>query len=393
MNIDNYLEHLKRIHQNLLGFLDNEDTTDENLQSLINDQQIRDDMHTLKLLLHLICKIANHHHRSPTFFEKIESIFNNFQNDIKANFSNREIFNIFKSNKRILLLLIEKNLITFDESIINQITNGKYKEANYPQYFDPEICHFFNKQIENYDDNFNENRKSGENSSFICKLIQKDSVTDFIQYCTQSNYPLSSQIEPSIYETNSFLLKSKNISLIEYSAFFGSIQIFKYLKINGIQLTPSLWIYAIHGNNAEMIHLLEENQIKPEDTTFNQCYYESIKCNHNNLVMYLSDNCLNNEISNKKYSGAFGGKAGYSSEYRMCYQHVDDSFVPIIKNYNFDLLENSDLVKLFQILCKYEYYQFVDLLLKNEDIDINMKLIYQMNYFIIFQIKQYLSYF
>ena len=56
----------------------------------------------------------------------------------------------------------------------------------------------------------------------------------------------------------------KTPTLIEYSTFFGSIQIIQYLKYNKVPLTNSLWLYAIHSNNTEVIHFLEENEIKPE---------------------------------------------------------------------------------------------------------------------------------
>ena len=60
-------------------------------------------------------------------------------------------------------------------------------------------------------------------------------------------------------------MKNKNTTLIEYSAFYGSIQIFNFLRMNNVELSPSLWLYAIHGNNAELIHLLEENKVEPKD--------------------------------------------------------------------------------------------------------------------------------
>ena len=46
--------------------------------------------------------------------------------------------------------------------------------------------------------------------------------------------------------------------------------------MNGVELTPSLLIYAIHGKNAEIIHLLEENHIEPED---NICHHMSRRIN------------------------------------------------------------------------------------------------------------------
>ena len=108
------------------------------------------------------------------------------------------------------------------------------------------------KNKERIPDNFFEKRKKGENDSYICKLIQNDSVEDFVSHVTKNNYSLRSKIVPSIYETNSFLIKNSEPSLIEYAVFFGSIKIFQYLRFNNVDLTQSLWIYTIHGNNPEI---------------------------------------------------------------------------------------------------------------------------------------------
>ena len=60
-------------------------------------------------------------------------------------------------------------------------------------------------------------------------------------HVTRNNIGPNSTINPSIYETNNFLFKSRNdgTTLIEYAAFFGSIQIFNYLRLSGSELTPS----------------------------------------------------------------------------------------------------------------------------------------------------------
>ena len=269
MNIQEYLKEMKNIQNHLLIFLD-EDNDKENYEKLIdklNEIQIHDDQHKLKALFHLITKISNNHHRLPNFFNKIDQILQIFLDDIKNYYSNTEIFHIFKSNKRILLFLIEQKIIYFDEYIIKKITTTpKYIKYKYPQYFSPEIKPFINekwfpkkeenqveippsnfgknlpklkeKEEENWIDvmkekelpeDFYEARKKGENDSYICELIQTDSVEEFIKHVTRNNYSLDSQIVPSIYETNLLLIKqaiSNNLSLIEYAAFYGSIQIF-----------------------------------------------------------------------------------------------------------------------------------------------------------------------
>ena len=67
----------------------------------------------------------------------------------------------------------------------------------------------------------------GENDLCICSLIRSDSVEEFVSYVNRKNLSLLTKIKPSIYETNSFLI-DKEPTLIEYAAFFGSIQIIQY---------------------------------------------------------------------------------------------------------------------------------------------------------------------
>lgn len=89
------------------------------------------------------------------------------------------------------------------------------------------------------------------------------------------------KIEESIYETN--LLKDPQ-ALIEYSAFFGSVQIFKYLFLNQVNYTKSIRIYAAHKNNPELIHYMMDDKTCYRDKVFEDCMYGLIKCHHNDIV-------------------------------------------------------------------------------------------------------------
>lgn len=242
--------------------------------------------------------------------------------------------------------------------------------------------------------NFYENRKKGENDSYICKLIQEDLIKEFITYVNQNNISLKSTIKPSIYETNDFLIQKQNVSnsnfpsfgfnqsnsnnsinngitLIEYAAFFGSIQIFQYLKINGAEMDQKLWLYSIHGKNAEIIHILEERHIEPtirvqdnnglgfgfgtakERKSYKGCFIESIKCNHNGIANYILSNYLQN--GDEKSS---------------------ETIIESIKYYNFDFMEKEEIKNSFCYLYYYEYYSLVKiLLLTAQDIKINQKMI------------------
>ena len=172
MDIQEYLGKYKEIQNKVLEFIEDDEFNEESFKKLISlfiEKKISNDKHDLQLLLHLISKIRDNHNRNPSFYEKIEKIIKFFEEDIKKYFTNHQAFNIFKGNKRILLFLIEEDIIYFDEYIIKTITNGKYEKKNYPRYFYPEMEPFiYEKWFPKYDnkelpEDFYEKRKIGEN--------------------------------------------------------------------------------------------------------------------------------------------------------------------------------------------------------------------------------------
>lgn len=395
MSIEKYLEEMRSIQSKFLEFLEDDENAKEKFRSLnliLEDIKIRDNKNDLRLFLHHIASVCANNHRGKNFFSKIECVLQIFKEELKKYYTNSEIFNIFKGDKRILLFLIKEKIIIFDEHVAKSIIKSKYLAKKYPQYFAPEMKLFMDKDwFPKYDpdnvyyknewveeikkelpDNFYELRKIGENESYISKLIREDSIQDFIIHVNQNCISLNALIVPSIFETNSFLIKKQNesdskngISLIEYAAFFGSIQIIKYLQIQGEELTPSLWLYAIHSQNAELIHFLESNNVEPtvtyninnqifEENSWIGCIRESIKCNHNAIANYFIDNYLENVD-----------------------QTQNETFIQIFKYYNFGFIQSEHISELsFYLLCKYDYFLFVDeLLSNNEDININDKII------------------
>ena len=116
-------------------------------------------------------------------------------------------------------------------------------------------------ELNNQSEFYEQNRKLGENETKICELIRKDKIEEFISYATLRNFDLSKgiytpqnskshEIKPrlfgtlrlgfntkdvSIFESNEFLF-NKNPKFIKYTAFFGSIMIFKYLYLQHFQL-------------------------------------------------------------------------------------------------------------------------------------------------------------
>ena len=53
----------------------------------------------------------------------------------------------------------------------------------------------------------------------------------------------------------------------------------------------------IHSNNAEIIDILDNNNIELEDKTFLKYFKESIKCIHIDIANYFHDKLLTNHDS------------------------------------------------------------------------------------------------
>ena len=392
--IKEYSEKMICIQEFLLEFLENDKMEETDFIFLINNldnAKIRKNKHEFKSLLHMIAKISNHR-RNQFFNNKIDKILKEFQKEITQNFSNTEIFNIFISNKRILLFLFEEKIIVPDQTILSIMTKKKYFPQFYFQYFYNEMKEFFNEQTVNemnlssvtFSDNYmiNEsksdlfqiNRKTGENENYICQLIRNDSLDEFISYTNKATFNLSSNVNESIFETNLFLL-GKKPTLIEYSAFFGSIQIYRYLKLNGVELTPSLWLYAIHGNNPEMIHLLEEDHVEMEDKSVTRYVIELMKCHHNELTNYFfniyNHNNKGNDLDVTRQIFKYYNFIPFSEKFTQSLDTLYDICVSdISKSFN-------EQFNVFYILCQYDYFAIVDFLLKNSSFELEPYNIYE----------------
>ncbi|KAK8847105.1 hypothetical protein M9Y10_019685 [Tritrichomonas musculus] len=375
MSIEDFSTKMKSIQIATLEFLEDESVAEkkyENLVNLISALKIINDKHEFEALLHLISSIASNHQRVCNFISKIEQLLALFKKDISQYFTNSEIFEIFKGNKRILLFLIEEKMMKIDEYIFSRITGNLYDDNKYCEYFLPEIKPFLttemikkyknmNRSLQNdkfveelkkeVDEDFYEKRKEGENDDSLCKLIRLNEIKEFVKFVEQRNLSLKMAVKKSIFETNQLLAKKGKIKLIEYAAFFGSNDIIKYMVMNEVELTSNMWIYAIHSGNAELIKYLEDNHVSPPEKIINSILKESIKCHHNEIAKYIIDNLIKEEdLQNDNL-------------YEYAVEYNNYCFFP----------ENMKSEKMFLDSCQFGYFTFVKLYLEVENIDVNIK--------------------
>ena len=353
MEIKIYLEKMRKIQRKIIKYIDDQDNLEDSLKIYNyynNDFEKDEKIPKLKEILHLILHISNNHHRTFKFYEKIEQILLVFKEEIKQNFTSTEIFNTFYENKRILLFLIQDGFIQINKNIANMIIQSPYRFYflyELGSYFQNQPFQIKQEQKEEFDI-FDKKRKIGENDDYICQLIRNDSIQEFVAFVNKTNLSLKTIIKPSIFETNLFIINSNKTSLIEYAAFFGSIQIFKYLQMNNVELNSSLWNYVIHGNNPELINLLEENKVNPVFKNFKDCYIEAIKYHHNDVAKYFENNLLNEKI---------------------------DVFSPAIQFRNYYFFNDDDIINHDFEFIKYDYISLVEIFIKQLKIDMNYSMV------------------
>lgn len=353
ISIANYFDKMKNIQRNILGILDKKQIKEEDwnkLFRLLDETKVTQDSNEFKSFLHMISIISTNYMNTEFIFPRIEKILLKYKEEMLNYLSNNELFTVFKRNKRCLLFLFQEKILSPNRYIVKCMK--KYEGHNYIKYFYQEIQEYIlNDDGIEIEENFKQlseideqKRKIGENDNEICLLIRNDSLKEFINFINRHRINLSSKIAFSIFETNSFLLKNTP-TLIKYAAFYGSLQIFKYLYSEKVNFDQKIFLFAVHGGNLEIIHLIEK-RIHKKEIDINGIYFESLKCHRNNICRYFENSyTINTRIHD------------------------------FLKSYNFkyftiDFLNEPDI---FYELCHYDYSIVANILLKIKHPQIQLK--------------------
>lgn len=389
MSISDQLDKMKDIQKLLLKYVESETDNEENYQNLFNlleDLNISQSKEKIESMLILINNVSNYHFRFSNFNLKIANVVRYLLKG-KQTLSNDELFFIFKDNKKLLLNLFEENHIVMNESIARSILEYPNQDAYYPYYFYPQIKPFISDKIaqqiyseinipkdDNFLKNFRKNQNIGENENYVCELIRKDQINDFTSYCRQVETNLYSEIKPSIFETNSFLLSHKPL-LIDYAAFYGAINIFRFIFTymnNDPKYKQNIWLYLAHCPNEDIMKILNENNIKIPSSSYNFNPFnekvdpydivleESIKCHHIDFANFIFQNYINEKIMSYNTENNFERNV-----YAYAFKYRNYVFFPSDMNYKF----------LFYYACKYNYYEVVEFMLKCKSINLNIPII------------------
>lgn len=122
----------------------------------------------------------------------------------------------------------------------------------------------------------------------IVSIIRKDDTDSLQSYISMNNYNINLQIKRSLFDVHVIL---ENSTALEISAFFGSIQCFKFLLNKSKNINyKKLLSFAFAGGNYDIIHIIENECHHEEIKKNNECLHNAILYFNNDLIEYILQN-------------------------------------------------------------------------------------------------------
>ena len=150
MEIEAFIKKGKEFYTPLLNFFESESIYEDEIQELtkiFDDQDIFNNPIEMYGLLELLFNIGNNHHQTTDFFKKLGLIFHYLIKDKQLPISSAEIFDLYKTNKRLLLFLFEQKVLQPEKSIYNTLMQERAINGYKLYYYlFVEIKKFFGKR-------------------------------------------------------------------------------------------------------------------------------------------------------------------------------------------------------------------------------------------------------
>lgn len=365
----NSFKKYEDLSSNIFQYIDSNETSNDK-EDFFNEiyHQIEMSKSKTRIAIQILTSIYKENNATENpMNKKIIQLFSFLQSK-ELNLNKREIFDIIKSKKTLLLYLYEHEIIITKEFFNQEIVN-LFEFPDFLQFFSIEFQKLNQKEfdyliqklhenqtfIEEYygkEESFIKKRREGVNDKKFPTIIRKDLFDDFTSFVSQSNFNLNSKIENSFFENFSKGNKKIEPSLIEYAAYHGSHTIFKYLLMKDVQISNNLFWFAINGRNYEIIHLIENYQNKLNYDNFVDCYNEAIKCHYNEIAVYVEETFLKEKIP--------------FSSIETCIRSFNiQMMIRILENNQNILKKQSEFNLFFFYMCEYGYTDIVEVILKN----------------------------
>lgn len=246
---------------------------------------------------------------------KLRDLTNTYESLLFEILRNRSMANMiypFIESPYMLQLLMQNNFIdiNFMNMYLMMINpNNTYEFNNLDNLLVRNYFPFFFNNVDTYDYYANElcndiidNKMdhvmlSFESTNELINIIQRDDVHNFCVYITIHNININKEV--SIDQTQKLFIGSSldtTMHLISLAAYYGAYQIFfRLLEYNNIYIPNYIMRFAMHGNNAEIVHMLEEKfeycntDYETAITSYNIDFVKYLQDNHQEIVKEFND--------------------------------------------------------------------------------------------------------
>ncbi|KAK8898407.1 hypothetical protein M9Y10_000694 [Tritrichomonas musculus] len=259
-----------------------------------------------------ICQFFSYIARNDRITKKGDSIklFEKIMEPIKTHLQDQSSFfwNIFGGILCLKLWMYEEGLIAIDTII--QLLDPSTTEyflpeikEKCPEYYDKQVKnHLQNQYSDEYLTEFKEKRKKyftflRESNDYrdpsyrdlendpLRLAIKTDDIDSFQKILSNSNLSVNSMICESLIESHA--LKFGEVPLIEYVILFNSINIFKYLIMNDVEMKGKVIGSSFCQRNYEIIHIIES---KMKEDFLEKALYTALGSWNLELTEYVLEN-------------------------------------------------------------------------------------------------------
>lgn len=218
----------------------------------------------------------------PLYEKNYIDIFSRFAD----HFTKSDYMRLFNISNAAISFLIDKDKFT-TSYIQSKLPTIKHNSLLY-------LFHYFqasNKKFEinSLNEYITESEKQVPFDTQIAQSIRSDDLDTFQSIISHANVSLLSKIKWSLFESMHFRNRENMPTLIEYAAYFGSLNIFKFLVLNQVLDSIShenlnkLGEFSVIGGNSEIIHIIESKGV-----VYNyQSLLNSIIYQHQEIIDYF----------------------------------------------------------------------------------------------------------
>lgn len=210
--------------------------------------------------------------------------------------------------------------IELEDQPFYEITLNWFLEASrYIRCFPADLQYFSQNIKELKKSNWKKLRKMRENNASHCKMLEvlkDDDIEIFQMLQNEPDFDWEQKIEPSIYDIHWIICESP--SLFDYSAYFGSVECFKYIYSNYVEKNKDKYDssqyfsddfnvvhYAIAGGNIEIVRFLYSNEF-----SFHGALNIAVLFHRNEIFDWLL-NVLEVDINDSNF-GEYGDVINYA---------------------------------------------------------------------------------